>query len=221
MLQQSLHVCNNISNKMRLCKVCQTVVRPRKDYTPTICEACQKFFRRNIGKRNDLQCTTGKFNCNIEGKRRLCGKCRIEKCLQSGMKSKLFKMDNKKMEFRNGHVDCERSSDHNNNNNNYFKNQEEDEEEEEIDVGTEDYEMMDISLTSSTWSPGISNNNCQELQLSSKENNNKNTIVVINETLIYCTPSDESFNAAERFLSASLSAYTELSAIDQVCWFVC
>ena len=79
----------NYMNK--ICKICESTVQARKTYTPNICEACQKFFRRNVGKWDELVCKTGQFNCKVAGGRRWCSKCRFEKCLRFGMKSKFMK----------------------------------------------------------------------------------------------------------------------------------
>ena len=79
----------------RSCRICNANVRPRKNYTPNICEACQKFFRRNVTKCDELMCSTGQFNCNVQDGRRWCAKCRFEKCLRFGMKSKFLKFRNR------------------------------------------------------------------------------------------------------------------------------
>ena len=84
------------SNSSRPCKVCSTIVFYRRDHLPSTCEACQKFFRRTLiyDRYRSFICTGGKNDCeivvNVDG-RRVCSKCRFEKCLKVGMKSKFLK----------------------------------------------------------------------------------------------------------------------------------
>ena len=75
---------------IRLCRICSAKVMARKKYTPNFCEACQKFFRRNVEKWNKLVCESGTSNCSIEDSRRCCRKCRFEKCIKEGMRSKFL-----------------------------------------------------------------------------------------------------------------------------------
>ena len=75
---------------IRSCRICTVTVRPRKNYTPNFCEACQKFFRRNVARHDKLVCTSGQFKCNVGDGRRCCSKCRFVKCLKQGMKSKFL-----------------------------------------------------------------------------------------------------------------------------------
>ena len=75
----------------RFCRICSANVPPRKNYIPNFCEACQKFFRRHVERWNQLVCKSGTFDCNVENSRRCCRKCRFEKCVKAGMKSRFFK----------------------------------------------------------------------------------------------------------------------------------
>ena len=96
---------SNNYNISRNCKICESRVRPRKNYTPNICEACQKFFRRNVGKWDELVCSSGQLKCSVENGRRWCSKCRFEKCLRFGMKSKFMKSGNEICENETGSMD--------------------------------------------------------------------------------------------------------------------
>ncbi|CAG2104054.1 unnamed protein product [Medioppia subpectinata] len=64
-----------------------------RNFGAMTCESCKSFFRRN-GLKNEIS------NCASNGKciinvmtRRLCTKCRLEKCLAVGMKSELIRSD--------------------------------------------------------------------------------------------------------------------------------
>ncbi|CAG2101778.1 unnamed protein product [Medioppia subpectinata] len=64
-----------------------------RNFGAMTCESCKSFFRRN-GLKNEIS------NCLSNGKciinvmtRRLCIKCRLEKCLAVGMKSELIRSD--------------------------------------------------------------------------------------------------------------------------------
>ncbi|UJR17795.1 hypothetical protein I4U23_004694 [Adineta vaga] len=53
------------------------------------CGSCKSFFQRNASNNvNDLKCLTNTNKCNIKftNRRRICRRCRLEKCLTVGMK---------------------------------------------------------------------------------------------------------------------------------------
>ena len=186
------------NNTMRSCRICKTNVRPRKSYTPNICEACQKFFRRNVGKWDELVCSTGQFNCNVESGRRWCGRCRFEKCLSNGMKCKFMKPDHP----RYGQA---------------------------IEDGGEEIEALNVSIEEiceqdfpcSSQNSGFFESSPAGVVAKHRNSSLEKlpSVVGVTELLKFevdSNPFDQSLNSAERFLKASLTAYTELIGIDKV-----
>ena len=173
----------NRNHMNKICKVCETIVRPRKTYTPNICEACQKFFRRNVNKWEELVCMSGQFNCKVEGGRRWCGRCRFEKCLRNGMKSKYLKGGDE-----NEAEECEMDGSMNTSNNQSLASS---------PLAVVTYQSPQCPSSP----PSVS-------------------LVPVNDGLAHIqvetAPFDYTVNAAERFLKACLTAYTELSRIDRV-----
>ena len=172
---------NNNSTTIGFCKICKAVIQERKKYMPTTCEACQKFFRRNAARFRRLICKSGTSNCNVEEKRRVCSKCRFEKCLRNGMKSKFMRMDGVQKNNNNSKND-------NNNNESSF------------------------STSTSSSSPSIASSQRQSTSSDVQ-------VVAYSQNQIDYNPLDESFTSAERLFKAAVTAYTELSAIDQVCCY--
>ena len=170
------------STATRSCRICNANVRPRKNYTPNICEACQKFFRRNVTKFDDLMCSTGQFNCNVQDGRRWCAKCRFEKCLRFGMKSKFLK-------FRNRSQSMAMST----------------REGSEVDK-----ESVELSMASSP----LAVTNCPQSPVNVDLGQISNSLP---SQQLNLSPADPTLDAAERFLKASFTAYTELSGVEKVC----
>ena len=150
----------------RSCRVCSVYVAPRKEYSPNFCEACQKFFRRHVQIWNQLVCKSGTFDCNVENSRRCCNKCRFQKCLKQGMKSKFLK----------GRL---------------------------INVAT--VRETSEHITSIT-------NSC--IPMGKRHLSTQVATISPNMEMFH-----QNLSAAERFLKASITAYTELVGIDQVCLF--
>ncbi|XP_053203607.1 nuclear hormone receptor HR96-like isoform X2 [Panonychus citri] len=72
-------------NRQKICRVCSDRAMGF-NFNAITCESCKAFFRRNAFKSEKLRCP---FNndCIIDkSTRRFCQKCRLEKCLQVGMK---------------------------------------------------------------------------------------------------------------------------------------
>ncbi|CAF3726167.1 unnamed protein product [Rotaria sp. Silwood1] len=65
------------------------------------CESCKAFFRRNaLRPPGKLKCC-GNGNCNISfDQRKRCKKCRLDKCLQTGMRKEWILTDKEKQEKR-------------------------------------------------------------------------------------------------------------------------
>nr|XP_023407523.1 nuclear receptor subfamily 1 group I member 2 isoform X2 [Loxodonta africana] len=58
------------------------------------CEGCKGFFRRAIKRNKRLRCCFRKGTCEITPKtRRQCQACRLQKCLESGMKKEMIMSD--------------------------------------------------------------------------------------------------------------------------------
>ncbi|XP_025018141.1 nuclear hormone receptor HR96-like [Tetranychus urticae] len=73
------------NNRQKICRVCSDKAMGF-NFNAITCESCKAFFRRNAFKGEKLRCP---FNndCIIDkSTRRFCQKCRLEKCLQVGMK---------------------------------------------------------------------------------------------------------------------------------------
>ena len=175
---------NSSSTMNKVCKICESAVRARKTYTPNICEACQKFFRRNVGKWDELVCTTGQFNCKVAGGRRWCGKCRFEKCLRNGMKSKFMKGSNEA--DGEGEMEMEMDGSSGNSNN-------------------QSLASSPLAVVTYQQSPPY---NVDQVAPGNDR---------LSPLMLETAPFDYTFNSAERFLKACLTAYTELSGIDHVC----
>ncbi|CAG2170325.1 unnamed protein product, partial [Oppiella nova] len=66
------------------------------NFNAITCESCKAFFRRNALRNKDYQCT---FNgkCNIDvSTRKLCRKCRLQKCFDYGMRKEYILTDEQK-----------------------------------------------------------------------------------------------------------------------------
>ena len=187
---------NNAVDPPRFCKICGAKVQRRHNYTPKSCEACQKYFRRNVSKLSNLSCLSGSRYCEIISGRRMCGKCRIEKCLRNGMKSKFI--PNQTLATTTISM---KSADHQNDDDG------EDDEEEEIDVVS--VEFVDITKQPSA---STSTSNTSEKLLPLSPSSTSSPLQIIDN------PNDKSFSSAEQLFKASLTGYTELSNIDQVCY---
>ena len=136
---------------------------------------------------DQLVCSSGNFNCNVENSRRWCGKCRFEKCLKNGMKSKFMKIHDK--EGASG----------------------------ETNEGKGEFEMQmedHCEASDEAWQ-----NNVKDLAIVPAGDQGVSAVALANVCEIVSNPFDQSLNAAERFLMASRTAYTELLGIDKVCFF--
>ena len=81
------------------CVICTQTVKPvGYFYGAFVCEACKKYFERNLKKKPavPLTCVTGNFECIITPIQRDCRGCRAMRCLNFGMckDSKIFKFEN-------------------------------------------------------------------------------------------------------------------------------
>ncbi|CAG2167200.1 unnamed protein product, partial [Oppiella nova] len=83
----------------KLCMICGGSKLVRRYFGAITCDSCKSFFRRMALKNIQLKCSTdGK--CNITANpRKLCQKCRLEKCLAVGMRKEFIK-DVKQNEMR-------------------------------------------------------------------------------------------------------------------------
>ncbi|XP_070209943.1 vitamin D3 receptor B-like isoform X2 [Littorina saxatilis] len=81
----------------KLCQVCGDKALAHH-FGALACETCKAFFRRNALRQNEVKtCSEGR-NCLIDkNSRRVCPWCRMQKCLDVGMKAELiFGVDQKK-----------------------------------------------------------------------------------------------------------------------------
>ncbi|XP_025088100.1 retinoic acid receptor beta-like isoform X1 [Pomacea canaliculata] len=89
-LQKPVRTAPTNTSLLPPCRVCQ---EPGAGfhYGVNTCEACKGFFRRSLVRKEDYKCL-GNGNCNIHaGKRKICPKCRLEKCLAVGMSKEAIK----------------------------------------------------------------------------------------------------------------------------------
>lgn len=69
-----------------ICHICDDRATG-KHYGAISCDGCKGFFRRSIRKRNNYVCRFKK-NCDItKNQRNACRSCRLQKCINAGMKS--------------------------------------------------------------------------------------------------------------------------------------
>ena len=79
---------NPLLSETEKCGVCGAAAAKHVHYGATTCFSCRAFFRRSIqnGAAKQYVCRKGN-NCQIMVKtRKNCQKCRIDKCLDAGMK---------------------------------------------------------------------------------------------------------------------------------------
>ncbi|KAE9418137.1 hypothetical protein Angca_008295, partial [Angiostrongylus cantonensis] len=69
-----------------ICHICDDRATG-KHYGAVSCDGCKGFFRRSIRKRHNYVCRFKK-NCDItKNQRNACRSCRLQKCIDAGMKS--------------------------------------------------------------------------------------------------------------------------------------
>ncbi|CAG2120652.1 unnamed protein product, partial [Medioppia subpectinata] len=67
-----------------------------KNFNVFTCESCKAFFRRNALKLKEYKCSL-RDNCSIDiTTRKLCRKCRLQKCFDSGMKKEYILSEEQK-----------------------------------------------------------------------------------------------------------------------------
>ncbi|CAG2103949.1 unnamed protein product, partial [Medioppia subpectinata] len=89
------------------CCVCGDTKQIGRNFGAITCESCKAFFRRNAFKNIMLNCFSGgKCIVNVNN-RRVCPKCRLEKCFSSGMKTELMRSlaENEKRKNKRQKVD--------------------------------------------------------------------------------------------------------------------
>lgn len=80
---------NEPKRETKTCSVCGDQALGY-NFNAVTCESCKAFFRRNAMKDKELRCPF-KGSCEITSlTRRFCQKCRLDKCLQVGMKRELI-----------------------------------------------------------------------------------------------------------------------------------
>ncbi|CAG2100002.1 unnamed protein product [Medioppia subpectinata] len=140
-----------------LCAICgDTAVG--KHFGVMACKSCKPFFRRNALKDNVFKCKlNGKCVINRET-RKLCRKCRLDKCLAVGMKTECIMNDEEK-QYRNQLIQQNRQKRqqlHQNHNKTNFNNIL-----EEIDLqNITNIEMNDKSMDDIIFSPTLDDNKC-------------------------------------------------------------
>ena len=85
--------------KEEFCRVCGETKTAGWHCGTITCEACKKFFQRNVGgDYKEFKCERPGSNCVItKGTRTNCPHCRYQKCLQVGMKTKSSNGNRKKI----------------------------------------------------------------------------------------------------------------------------
>ncbi|XP_010591311.2 nuclear receptor subfamily 1 group I member 2 [Loxodonta africana] len=77
----------------QICRVCGDKATGYH-FNVMTCEGCKGFFRRAIKRNKRLRCCFRKGTCEITPKtRRQCQACRLQKCLESGMKKEMIMSD--------------------------------------------------------------------------------------------------------------------------------
>ncbi|XP_054157169.1 nuclear hormone receptor HR96-like [Oppia nitens] len=80
---------SDIKKLPKICEICGEKANGR-NFSVISCESCKAFFRRNAFKES-LDCPSN-GNCIITAKtRKLCQKCRLNKCFTAGMKKEMLK----------------------------------------------------------------------------------------------------------------------------------
>ncbi|CAG2164740.1 unnamed protein product [Oppiella nova] len=83
----------------KICEICSDKGIGRH-FGAITCESCKAFFRRNANKDKLLECPSdGKCKINANT-RKLCQKCRLNKCLAMGMKKEFILTDKEREERR-------------------------------------------------------------------------------------------------------------------------
>ncbi|CAG2110487.1 unnamed protein product [Medioppia subpectinata] len=78
-------------NVNKMCSVCGHNKGVGRNYCAITCESCKMFFKRTALKNQTFDCPSG-GKCKINAiTRKLCTKCRIEKCCAVGMRKELLK----------------------------------------------------------------------------------------------------------------------------------
>ncbi|CAG2166176.1 unnamed protein product, partial [Oppiella nova] len=71
---------------VKICGVCGDKTNGYYNFNAITCDSCKAFFRRNAFKRDQFKCYFDN-NCKIDFKtRKVCRKCRLNKCFSIGMK---------------------------------------------------------------------------------------------------------------------------------------
>lgn len=80
-------VCNPLENKNEPCRVCGETASTGLHYGTVTCEACKKFFLRNVNAaKDDMKGPNCTGNCVVsKATRANCPRCRYNKCLKVGM----------------------------------------------------------------------------------------------------------------------------------------
>ena len=85
LIKTSLHSFGFKSAHHAQCPICGDQITGNH-YGVNTCESCKGFFKRTKKSKTQLKCVNGSNSCpmSIEG-RKLCSKCRYDKCLAVGM----------------------------------------------------------------------------------------------------------------------------------------
>jgi len=82
------HNFDNMSAETASCEVCSAPAVIYKQYGAICCFSCRAFFRRNFSRQ--FFCVIGEGTCKVDMiTRNNCKKCRMERCIQSGMRPEL------------------------------------------------------------------------------------------------------------------------------------
>jgi len=78
----------NMASQSSECEICSAPAVACKQYGAVCCFSCRAFFRRSISRK--YECVAGLNNCKVDIVTRTnCKKCRLDRCLQSGMRPEL------------------------------------------------------------------------------------------------------------------------------------
>ncbi|CAG2105285.1 unnamed protein product [Medioppia subpectinata] len=85
---------NNNTKTVKICQICGDYKQVGRNYGAITCETCKAFFRRlSLKDNNCIECVSD-GNCIITSQtRKMCQKCRLDKCLAVGMKSQIIRSD--------------------------------------------------------------------------------------------------------------------------------
>ncbi|CAF1563764.1 unnamed protein product [Adineta steineri] len=83
-----------------ICDVCDAVAHGY-NFDAITCESCKAFFRRNGLQLHKLKCRRNNGHCNVRFNiKKRCKRCRLEKCIKTGMRKGWIRTDNEREEKR-------------------------------------------------------------------------------------------------------------------------